>query len=195
MDQYLLSVFTVFSFEKTTTRWGKKPLKRTKKEEKKPSTKPTMDFVSFDVFFFLLVFFFFCQLQEDEMPSAPRILVPLCFSLPTPSVCQRLPSHRATCARRQALPQLTLTPAGRGTSQPRGSSCAIRRWPEELGERFDGLVGRQQVPPDVLEPQTTGNTHSPHPEMMVADFLCGLFPVSPLEKGVFGSLFAFPRRP
>lgn len=28
----------------------------------------------------------------------------------------------------------------------------------------------------------------------MADFLCGLLPVSTLEKGVFGSLFAFPRR-
>lgn len=34
----IFSVFTVFSFKKTTTkRWGKKPLKRTKKEKKNPA--------------------------------------------------------------------------------------------------------------------------------------------------------------
>lgn len=83
-DQYLLSVFTVFSLKKKKQQKDgeKKPLKRTKR--KNPSTKPTMDSVSN---FFYFYFFYLPMARRwdtlgTENPVPSRSLPPTTFRLP-----------------------------------------------------------------------------------------------------------------
>lgn len=131
---------------------NKKMGKKTTQKNKKKKTQHKTDdgfcffyffplFFSFLSFSFFLFFFFFCQWQEDGMLSAQRILVPMHFPLSTtfrlPNAPQTLgyrsqtpwprPSqHRHRLEGAVSLLEMQLVLTGR----------AIKRWPEELGERF-----------------------------------------------------------
>lgn len=68
---------------KINKKMGKKTTQKNKKKEKKTQHKTDDGFCFFDFFFF--------QLQEDGMPSAPRIIVPWRFLLPTTFSLPRAP--------------------------------------------------------------------------------------------------------
>lgn len=114
-----------------------------------------MDFVSL-IFFFPTARSWDALSTEDYCPFAFPAAHNLQAAKGSPDVGLRVPDA-------EALTQLTLALAGRGTSQPRGSSGAIRRRLEQLGEWLDGLIGWRQVPPGsgASEPQETRTAPNP----------------------------------
>lgn len=133
---------------------GKKTTQKNKKE-KKTQHKTDDGFCFFD-FFFPTARSWDALSTEDYCPFAFPAAHNLQAAKGSPDVGLRVPDA-------EALTQLTLALAGRGTSQPRGSSGAIRRRLEQLGEWLDGLVGWRQVPPGsgASEPQETRTAPNP----------------------------------
>lgn len=162
-DQYLLSVFTVFSFKKQQQKDGEKNHSKEQKE-KKPSIKPTMDFVSFIFFlfffscflsFFFFSFFFFANGKKMGC-FQHRGFLSLCVShCPQPSGCQMLPRHGATGARRHGPAPANTDTGWKGLSLCWRCSWSSRAGPSRGGPRNwgKGLVGGRQIPLGALEPQ------------------------------------------
>lgn len=116
MDQYLLSVFTVFSF-KNQQEDGEENHSKEQKKEKKTQHKTDDGFCFFD-FFFPTARRWDALSTEDYCPLAFPAAHNLQPSTGSPDVGLRVPDA-------EAVTQLMLTLAGRGTSQPRGSPGAV----------------------------------------------------------------------
>lgn len=117
---------------------GKKTTQKNKKEKTQHKSN--------DGFCFFDFFFFFCPRQEDEMPSARRILVLWISHCPQPQAA-RAPGTPGHVCQTRGLPQLVLRREG---------NSSARRWPVERGNGL--IVGWGHVPPGVVEPQN----HSRH---------------------------------
>lgn len=141
---------------KINKKMGKKTTQKNKKE-KKTQHKTDDGFCFFDFFFFFPTARRWDALStEDFCPFAFPAAHNLQPARGSPDVGLHVPDA-------EAVTQLTLTLAGRGASQPRGSSGAVRRLLEQLGEWLDGLVGWRQVPPGsrASEPQETCTAPNP----------------------------------
>lgn len=128
----------------TTKRWGKKPLKRTKRKKTQHKTDDGFSFIFLFFFFFfsffLFSFFFsvFFAIGKKMGCLQHRGFLSLRIShCPQPSGSQMPPRHGAPHARCHGRAPAS-TDTGREGLTPcwrcRWSSCAIKRWPEEPGE-------------------------------------------------------------
>lgn len=179
-DQYLLSVFTVFSLkkkqkqkQKKTKRWGKETTQKNKKKKTQHKTNDGFCFEFFFLFFYLPMARRWDTLStENPVPHVPRC--------PQPPGCQRLPDSRLHSPDATAPPSRRLTWPG-GTllhwSCSR-SSQALRKWPEALGG-MDRLVrGRSHWV--FMSLGTSGDQcslHPPPPRCRSPPFCVGLSPV------------------
>lgn len=157
----------------------KKPLKR-----KKPSTKPTMDFVS-------LIFLPMARRWDSLSTGDPCSLASRAAQ---PTLC---PRSRATGASRQAPVPATCsppsTPGGRGTPQCCAGPHPRWRWLEESRTSGSDVVGQKQVPLGFMSLGTEETLTAPaSSEMTAADVLCWAFPG---VSWAFRSSCASPWRP
>lgn len=143
-DQYLLSVFTVFSFKKQQQKMGEKT---TQKNKKKKTQHKTDDGFSFIFFLFLFFPSFFWPMARRWDAFSTEDSCPYAF----PTV------HNLQAARcspdATAPPQPPQAPAGRGC--PCVGDAPGPHVPSRGGlrSRGNGVVGRGQIPLGAPEPQ------------------------------------------